>query len=627
MDNKIEIFKNEQFGEVRTILEGEKVLFCAADVAKALGYTNPNKAVNDHCRAITKRSTPISGKVQSINFIPEGDVYRLIIRSKLPAAEKFELWVFDEVIPTIRKTGGYMTDSLLERIQKEPAVIVEFAQALILEKNRVKALECELITAKPKADYTGTNFHRPQFTQMMEKVKRGEIDLICVKDFSRFSRDYIETGNYLECTFPFMGVRFISINDGYDSDDYKGTTGGLEVVMRSIIYAAYSKDLSVKTTSAKIQMMKQGKYVGGYAPYGYVLHPTIRNKLAVDPEAADVIRRIFREALEGSNTSQIARSLNDDGIPTPGQYFKSKHPDKKKFSNMSEKISWETVMVYNILKNLVYTGTLVSRKMKSCGVGSKKRVVNEPIIVEETHEAIVSKEDFELAQKVIRGGERNPTRKQHDYPLKGLVRCGNCKRAMTRRKNKAGIRYFQCTHSVNNGNTDCPVGRSFPEMDIEKVIFNAITQFLTLAQKEAIQNREVGDLRKSAIKECAEKIRFLQKQNEQHKASKLRLYEKYAAGSITKEAYIQQKAATDAKIAENDEAIQRSHERMKELDSETACSDEKLDAVCKQYADCKALTYELTHAFISAVYIYDLDNIEIVWKFKDFLTTSEGEAK
>lgn len=117
------------------------------------------------------------------------------------------------------------------------------------------------------------------------------------------------------------------------------------------------------------------------------------------------------------------------------------------------------------------------------------------------------------------------------------------------------------------------------------------------------------------------------KQNEQHKASKLRLYEKYAAGSITKEAYIQQKAAANVKIAENDGAIQRSHERMKELDSETACSDEKLDAVCEQYADCKALTYELTHAFISAVYIYDLDNIEIVWKFKDFLTTSEGEAK
>lgn len=175
MDNKIEIFKNEQFGEVRTILEGEKVLFCAADVAKALGYTNPNKAVNDHCRAITKRSTPISGKVQSINFIPEGDVYRLIIRSKLPAAEKFELWVFDEVIPTIRKTGGYMTDSLLERIQKEPAVIVEFAQALILEKNRVKALECELNTAKPKADYYDTFINPDDCTNIRTTAKELKI--------------------------------------------------------------------------------------------------------------------------------------------------------------------------------------------------------------------------------------------------------------------------------------------------------------------------------------------------------------------------------------------------------------------------------------------------------------------
>ena len=175
MDNKIEIFKNEQFGEVRTILEGEKVLFCAADVAKALGYTNPNKAVNDHCRAITKRSIPISGKVQSINFIPEGDVYRLIIRSKLPAAEKFELWVFDEVIPTIRKTGGYMTDSLLERIQKEPAVIVEFAQALILEKNRVKALECELITAKPKADYYDAFINPDDCTNIRTTAKELKI--------------------------------------------------------------------------------------------------------------------------------------------------------------------------------------------------------------------------------------------------------------------------------------------------------------------------------------------------------------------------------------------------------------------------------------------------------------------
>ena len=274
--------------------------------------------------------------------------------------------------------------------------------------------------------YTGTNFHRPQFSAMMEKVRHGEINLICVKDFSRFSRDYIETGNYLECTFPFMGVRFISINDGYDSDDYKGTTGGLEVVMRSIIYAAYSKDLSVKTTTAKIQMMKQGKYVGGYAPYGYVLHPEIRNKLKLDPEAAEVVRRVFNEALKGRNTSQIALSLNDDNIPTPGQYFKGKHPDKKKYSRMSEKISWTASMVYKILTSYVYTGATVGHKRKSGGVGSRKTISQKKedwIIVEGMHEAIVSKEEFELAQAVIRGGEKNPKRNLRYYPLKGLV-CG-----------------------------------------------------------------------------------------------------------------------------------------------------------------------------------------------------------
>ena len=114
--NDLQIFKSDKFGEIRTLEdESGKVLFCGSDVAKALGYTNPNKAINDHCRAITKRYTPISGKMQEINFIPEGDVYRLITHSKLPAAQQFESWVFDEVIPSIRRNGAYMTDSTLEQ--------------------------------------------------------------------------------------------------------------------------------------------------------------------------------------------------------------------------------------------------------------------------------------------------------------------------------------------------------------------------------------------------------------------------------------------------------------------------------------------------------------------------------
>ena len=470
--------------------------------------------------------------------------------------------------------------------------------------------------------YTGTNFHRPQLTAMMEKVRRGEINLICVKDFSRFSRDYIETGNYLECTFPFLGVRFISINDGYDSDDYKGTTGGLEVVMRSIIYAAYSKDLSVKTTTAKIQMMKNGKYVGGYAPYGYILHPTIRNKLKVDPEAAAIVRRIFDEALLGKNTSQIALGLNDDDIPTPGQYFRSKHPDKKKFSRMSDKVSWTATMVYKVLTGYVYTGATVGHKRKSGGVGSRKSIAQDQedwIIVEGMHEAIVSKDEYELAQTVIRGGVKNPQRKQSKYPLKGLICCGNCKRVMTRRKLSDGSIFYQCHHSTHDRDTECPVGERYSEALLETAVFNAIGQYLMLAEKQSVQNREVGDLRRTAIKECADNIRNLQKQNEQLKGMKLRLYEKYTSGIITKAEYLKQKTEADSKIAATEEAIRQGHERMQELDSEQTCSDTRLEEVCEEYRSGKALTYELAHAFIEAVYIYDHNNIEIAWKFKDFL--------
>ena len=477
--------------------------------------------------------------------------------------------------------------------------------------------------------YTGTNFHRPQFAAMMEKVRHGEINLICVKDFSRFSRDYIETGNYLECTFPFMGVRFISINDGYDSDDYKGTTGGLEVVMRSIIYAAYSKDLSVKTTTAKIQMMKQGKYVGGYAPYGYVLHPEIRNKLKLDPEAAEVVRRVFDEALEGRNTSQIALGLNDDNIPTPGQYFKGKHPDKKKFSYMSDKISWTASMVYKIIINYVYTGATVGRRQKSSGVGSRKRIRLEQedwIVVEGMHEAIVSKEEFELAQAVIRGGVKKPKRNTHYYPLKGLVCCGNCKRALTRRKNRNVSGYFyQCTHSTNDRDTECPVGERYSEAWLENAAYNAIGQMLSLAEKKAVKNHEISKRRKSAISECADTIRNLQKQSEQLKAVKLRLYEKYTSGSIAKAEYLKRKAEADAKMAENEEAIRKGHERMQELDSEHPCSDERLDAVLGEYQKNEGLTYELAHALIDAIYVHGQDSVEIVWKFKDIFEDMEGK--
>ena len=181
MDNKIEIFKNEQFGEVRTILIGGEPWFVAVDVCNALDIGNPSQAISkldDDEKVTLTTNEGHSGKLggaQMLNVISEAGLYSLILKSRKPEAKAFKRWITHEVIPTIRKTGGYMTDSLLERIQREPAVIVEFAQALILEKNRVKALECELNTAKPKADYYDAFINPDDCTNIRTTAKELKI--------------------------------------------------------------------------------------------------------------------------------------------------------------------------------------------------------------------------------------------------------------------------------------------------------------------------------------------------------------------------------------------------------------------------------------------------------------------
>lgn len=149
--NMVEVFKNEEFGEIRTLIEGDKVLFCASDVAKALGYANAHDAVARHCRASVKRATPISGKIQEINFIPEGDVYRLIVRSKLPSAEKFESWVFDEVLPTIRKTGSYSIERKPDSYMIDDPI--QRAQRWIEEETERQQLRDKIEADKPLVEF------------------------------------------------------------------------------------------------------------------------------------------------------------------------------------------------------------------------------------------------------------------------------------------------------------------------------------------------------------------------------------------------------------------------------------------------------------------------------------------
>lgn len=184
---------------------------------------------------------------------------------------------------------------------------------------------------------------------LIEAAKGGKVDMIVVKDFSRFGRDYLEVGRFLEYIFPIMQVRFVSVNDGYDSEDKFGATGGMSVALKNLVYGMYSADLSKKVRSARDTRVRNGEFVGQFAPYGYRKDPEDKHRLLVDEEAALVVRRIFRMAAEGISHSEIARRLNGEGIPTRYMYHKLKgdnFPDKQPHVKIKK---WDNSAVKDIV--------------------------------------------------------------------------------------------------------------------------------------------------------------------------------------------------------------------------------------------------------------------------------------
>ena len=467
--------------------------------------------------------------------------------------------------------------------------------------------------------YTGTNENRPQFQALMQELRTGAINVLVTKDFSRCHRDYTQMGNYLECVFPFLGVRYISINDGYDSDDYKGVTSGMDVVLRNIIYEAYSKDLSIKTTTAKIIMMKQGKYIGSFAPYGFRFHPTVRNKLVIDEESAAIVRRIFDMTLQGCGSTEIARRLNSEGILTPGAYFRMKNPGSNRFKKASEKNGWTAAAVLNILHQYEYTGALVGRKRYKASLHEKRTVPQDKadwIIYEGAHDAIISKEDFDRAQEAIRQRPRRARGPAQEYPLKGLLKCGNCHRTLSRIHSSAGY-YYRCTKSKADEASDCPKGKLFTEKEIEGIVFRAVKQMLAVCQERRAQKSALVLTRRERIAACVAELQRLQQEQERYKQEKLRAYENFSGGTLSKDAYLKQRAEIDSKLSEVKSEQDSQEQLLTDLERMAFQDSAREDDVFTTYAGATELTAELAGTFIKEVLVSSPTEIEIVWKFRD----------
>ena len=210
--------------------------------------------------------------------------------------------------------------------------------------------------------YSGTNMERPGMEKLLDMAKKGQVGCILVKDFSRFGRDYLTVSDYVDQIFPFIGIRFISINDNYDSAKCNGATSGVEIVFRNVIYGYYSQDLSVKVRNGKRTKAQSGKFMSPFAPIGYQKAPENRNQLVVEPEGAAIVRRIFRMAGEGMSVMQILRVLNRERIPTPSQ-LKNRHGEFHKWwVGVGDNKVWDGSIVVNILRDERYLGKNVYGK-------------------------------------------------------------------------------------------------------------------------------------------------------------------------------------------------------------------------------------------------------------------------
>lgn len=471
--------------------------------------------------------------------------------------------------------------------------------------------------------YSGTNFKRPGFERLLEQIKKGEIGCVIVKDFSRFGRDYIELGDYLERIFPFLGVRFISVNDGYDSNDYKGTTGGLDVVLKNIVYDFYSKDLSVKVITAKRAKMKRGEYIGGHVPYGLLRDPGNKHKLIIDPEAAAVVREIFDMAIEGKKLIDIARYLNEKGIETPAGYFRRKNPGKKKYRNTSALECWNDHSIRRILKQEMYYGAVVQHKREGIGVGWKHSVAvpkEEQVIVEGMHPGIVTKKEFLQAQKIFR--KRGPAKRvvEKNYPLWRKVRCGVCGRAMPL---KSGIVrgvdywYFYCQHAASQVGVGGCTKEYMREDVLNEAVWDSVKGLLAAAgslKRKIGRKKEEMEQNNAAM---VKKLAGLQKEKAKCEADRFTNMDQFMAGNVEKEAYQKRRAELTKELECLDGLIA---ELETELQERETVQDERIKEALEtveRFSGAKELDQKIVDALIETVLVYDPGHVEIRWKFSD----------
>lgn len=468
--------------------------------------------------------------------------------------------------------------------------------------------------------YSGVNFDRPDFQRMLQDIKDKKINCVIVKDLSRLGRNYIEVGKYIERFFPFLGVRFIAINDNFDSADDAALSNNIIVPFKNLINDAYCRDISIKIRSHLEVKRKRGEFIGAFPVYGY-MRGEDKNKLIVDPCAAEIVKEIFAMKMEGMSQQAIADELNRLGVLSPAEYKKEQGSGYKTVFQTHSRAKWTAVAVLRVLTNEVYMGTLIQGKESTPNYKVRvreKKPKEEWIRVENAHEAIISRTDFELISDILQKDTRVSTGKSAVSVYSGYLVCADCGCSMVRKKVRSGsLEYVYYVCSGNKKDKDICSSHRISENTLNM----AITKTLQLHLKQ------LGDLQESIryIRETSgnsDKIKKLVLQSEKRKEDiekynrlKLECYEDYKKELITQDEYMLFKKELDNRIEEIQRAITELGKKKRML----LDGGYEKESLLEKFLTSKEIELKrsILVRFISRIYVYEDHRIEIIFRYQD----------
>lgn len=485
-------------------------------------------------------------------------------------------------------------------IQTQKAILTQYCQ-----EHHMEIVDCYCDDG-----WSGTNFDRPAFQRMIGDIEAGRVNTVIVKDLSRFGREYAQMGLYIEHYFEEKGVRFLSLAENIDSSQ---GLNNLVLPFTNVINSLYARQASEKTKAAHRARAKNGMFLGSRAPYGYQKDPNDRHHLIVDPEAAEVVKEIFRMFADGIGYVRMTKILRERNILNPQAYFNQNNPDYYKHSDYWRKpFDWHATSVRAILNNPVYLGKLTFGKTKTKGFFNKRRVPTEEsdwIVVEHTHEPLVSQELWDTVHQMMKA-RRRENGSGHVQPFAGLVKCAGCGSSLNASYDKKKGKYtgFSCWVYKNYGKQRC-TSHAIGWQTLNRLVLEDIRRNAQVAKLAAA--RYVGVLLRAKLeKEKGETVRA---ERELKKAEKrigeldkilAKLYEDQALGKISEVRYQAMAPGYEAEQASLQERVSQLREQLAHT-QEVQDNVEQFVPLIQKYTDIQELTPHILNELIEKIVVHE----------------------